>query len=83
MKVFWSWQSDRPSKFNRSFLKRVMIDAIDRAANELGLDERPEIDHDVQGLTDAAASPNWPNDCHFPRLRRQSTTYLNTHVSRL
>jgi hypothetical protein len=57
MKVFWSWQSDRPSKLNRNFLKRVIVDAIQRAASELGLDERPEIDHDTQGEAGLVSIP--------------------------
>jgi len=57
MKVFWSWQSDRPAKLNRSFLKRVVEKAIERAADDLGLDERPEIDHDVQGTAGLVSIP--------------------------
>jgi len=57
MKVFWSWQSDRPSKVNRSFLKAVIVKAIDSAADELGLEERPEIDHDVQGTAGIVSIP--------------------------
>lgn len=57
MKVFWSWQSDRPSKVNRTFLKRVIVDAIERAAKDMGLDERPEIDHDVQGEAGLVSIP--------------------------
>ena len=56
-KVFWSWQSDRPSKFNRQFLKDVIVQAIEQAADNLGLDERPEIDHDVQGTAGMVSIP--------------------------
>ena len=56
-KVFWSWQSDRPGKVNRHFLKDVIAEAITRAADELGLDERPEIDHDVQGTAGLVSIP--------------------------
>ncbi len=48
MKVFYSWQSDTPSKVGRSFVRDALEIAIE------GLDfaeaERPEIDQDTKGI---------------------------------
>jgi hypothetical protein len=55
--VFWSWQSDRPGKVNRYFLRAVVVRAIEQAADEMDLDERPEIDQDVQGTAGIISIP--------------------------
>lgn len=48
--IFWSWQSDKPGKVSRHFLKGVLEEAIQQAGEELDLDEsqRPSIDHDTK-----------------------------------
>lgn len=55
--VFWSWQSDRPGNVSRHFLRDVVVRAIAAAADDLGLEERPEIDHDVQGTAGIVSIP--------------------------
>ena len=51
MKVFWSWQSDRPAKATRTFIQRALESAIKSVASDLDLSpaERPELDHDTKG----------------------------------
>jgi len=50
MKVFWSWQNDYAPKFNRHFIRNALSEAVERAGDELGLEdaERPELDHDTK-----------------------------------
>jgi hypothetical protein len=52
-KVFYSWQSDRPNATNRG----LILSALKAACAELGedptIDERPEVDHDTQGVPGA------------------------------
>lgn len=50
MKVFWSWQSDTPSKNNHYLVRDALEIAFEKVAAELDLDEasRPEIDHDTK-----------------------------------
>lgn len=50
MKVFWSWQSDLPSKVSRSFVKDALTEAVAAVAIDLSLAEadRPEVDHDTK-----------------------------------
>ena len=55
--IFWSWQSDRPGKVNRHFMRDVVVRAIDHASEGMELEERPEIDHDVQGTAGIVAIP--------------------------
>src|SRR5437588_9958365 len=51
--VFYSWQSDLPTKTNRSFIE----DALERATKAVSRDEsvevEPVIDRDTSGLTGA------------------------------
>ncbi|MBC7596436.1 MAG: hypothetical protein H7288_21335 [Kineosporiaceae bacterium] len=51
MKVFWSWQSDRPGKLCRNLVQGAIVDALKMLSDELALEEsdRPEIDHDTKG----------------------------------
>ena len=51
MRVFWSWQSDFAPKSCRHFIREALLEAINAAGAELGLEdaERPEIDHDTKG----------------------------------
>lgn len=50
MKVFWSWQNDYSPKANRHFIRNALSEALERAGDELGLEdaERPELDHDTK-----------------------------------
>lgn len=56
MKVFWSWQSDRPSKVCRHFVQGALKDALNLLSDELDLEEsnRPELDHDTKGVAGMA-----------------------------
>jgi hypothetical protein len=48
MKVFYSWQSDTPSKVGRTFIRDALEAAI--ACLQLEDAERPEIDQDTKGV---------------------------------
>jgi hypothetical protein len=52
MKVFYSWQSDRPQAVCRTFIKEAVEEALERIHADLKLDEsdRPEIDHDTKDV---------------------------------
>ena len=56
-KIFYSWQSDRPNKTNRSFIEDALKKAIrnlGQAENEIYNSPRPELDKDTKGV---AGSP--------------------------
>ncbi|MBK6491653.1 MAG: hypothetical protein IPF97_08165 [Sphingomonadales bacterium] len=46
--VFWSWQSDQPSRETRNIIRDALVSALDRIAIEVEEAERPEIDHDTK-----------------------------------
>ncbi len=50
MKIFYSWQADRPQSLCRAFIKEAIEEALKKIQAELHLDEseRPEIDHDTK-----------------------------------
>jgi len=50
MKIFYSWQSDRPQTVCRNFIREAIEEALLRIYAEMGLDEaqRPELDHDTK-----------------------------------
>lgn len=48
--VFWSWQSDQPSRETRSLIRDALIAALDRIAVDLEEADRPEIDHDTKDM---------------------------------
>jgi len=52
MKVFWSWQSDTPSKCGNSFVRQALQDAVEQISSEHSLSEalRPDVDHDTKGV---------------------------------
>lgn len=58
--VFWSWQSDKPGKVSRHFLKRALTRAVAEAGEELDLDEseRPGLDHDTKGEPGMVSIPD-------------------------
>ncbi|BDU18103.1 hypothetical protein [Lysobacter auxotrophicus] len=51
MRVFWSWQSDRPVAVTRNFIQSALEDALHKVASDLALSpaDRPELDHDTKG----------------------------------
>jgi hypothetical protein len=68
MKVFWSWQNDVTPKENRHFIRGALAEAVERASDELGLEDadRPELDHDTKNTPGMAETP-----------RRSSKRYRN------
>jgi hypothetical protein len=61
VKVFWSWQSDRPSKQCRDVTENALKRALESLSDELELDpsERPTLDHDTKdeaGMVEIAAT---------------------------
>ena len=47
MKIFYSWQSDLPSKYNRNFIKDCLERAIKKINQELKLSEAARLDQEV------------------------------------
>jgi hypothetical protein len=54
--IFYSWQSDRPNKTNRSFIRDALDDAAKALKGSLGseVEDAPRVDQDTQGI---AGSP--------------------------
>lgn len=54
MKVFYSWQSDTPTKVGHSFIREALDEAIKIITDEMSLDEAQrdafQIDHDTKGV---------------------------------
>ncbi|HEX3747610.1 MAG TPA: hypothetical protein VHW09_26930 [Bryobacteraceae bacterium] len=51
--VFFSWQSDRPTKEGRNLIERALKSALERISKELTIDERPHelvLDKDIKGV---------------------------------
>lgn len=48
--VFYSWQSERPEKFNRYFIRDALNKAMTGIQQNYGLEERLEVDHDTKGI---------------------------------
>ncbi|POR49334.1 hypothetical protein [Bosea psychrotolerans] len=56
MKVFWSWQSDRPAKYCRDVVQTALQRALDALSDELELEpSEAELDHDTKGEAGMAA----------------------------
>jgi hypothetical protein len=55
VRVFYSWQSDTPSKTGHYLIRDALELALERLAEDLALDEaeRPELDHDTKGVPGA------------------------------
>jgi len=51
--IFYSWQSDRPSKVNRTFIERSLKNAVKFLKKEVNTFLSPRIDSDVKGTTGA------------------------------
>lgn len=58
MKVFYSWQSDLDSKYNRNFIKDCLERAIKKINKDLDLEEAVRLDQDTK---DVAGSPDIAN----------------------
>ncbi|OHB26267.1 MAG: hypothetical protein A2790_20080 [Phenylobacterium sp. RIFCSPHIGHO2_01_FULL_69_31] len=56
MKVFWSWQSDRPAKVCRDVIQAALTRALAELSTDLELEpsEGPELDHDTKGAAGMA-----------------------------
>lgn len=52
MKVFWSWQSDTPSKIGNGFVRKALQAAVNEISSDHSLSdaERPEVDHDTKSV---------------------------------
>jgi hypothetical protein len=48
--IFYSWQSDLPSKINRGFIREALSIAIREVTKDLSLYEDPRLDQDTQGI---------------------------------
>jgi hypothetical protein len=49
--IFYSWQSDLPSKINRGFIHDALGVAARAVTRDLSLYEEPKIDQDTRGLS--------------------------------
>jgi len=47
--IFYSWQSDTPSKTNHVFIKTCLEEAIDSLVKDGRVEEAPRLDHDMKG----------------------------------
>jgi hypothetical protein len=52
MKLFYSWQSDRPGKTGRHFIREALEVAVRDVATDIKTEaaDRPELDHDTKGI---------------------------------
>ena len=48
--IFYSWQSDLPSKINRGFIRDVLDIAVRELSKDLLLNEAPRLDQDTAGI---------------------------------
>lgn len=56
MKIFWSWQSDNPSKYSRYFIKECLEKAIEELSVEAEFSDREVIlDHDTKDVPGSPA----------------------------
>lgn len=60
MKIFYSWQSDRPLAVCKHFIRDAVSEALAQLHQTLGLEdaERPELDHDVKNTAGWAEITN-------------------------
>ena len=65
MKIFYSWQSDLESKYNRNFIKDCLERAIKALNKELLLNEAVRLDQDTKGI---AGTPDIANTI-FEKIR--------------
>jgi hypothetical protein len=50
LKIFYSWQSDVESKYNRQFIKECLSKAIKQLNKELAIEDAVRLDHDTKGI---------------------------------
>lgn len=48
--IFYSWQSDSPSKTNHRFIKESLEEAVKRLVANGHVEEAPRLDHDTKGV---------------------------------
>jgi hypothetical protein len=48
--VFYSWQSDSPSKGNRAFIREAIDAAVSELAQEIGVEDSPRIESGMEGV---------------------------------
>lgn len=48
--IFYSWQSDTPSKTNHRFIKEALDDAVKQLVAEGHVEEAPRVDHDTKDV---------------------------------
>lgn len=48
--VFYAWQSDQPTKVNRSFIRRALDEAADRITGDVSIGVEVLIDADTEGV---------------------------------
>ncbi len=48
--IFYSWQSDSPSKTNHRFIKEALEIAVNQLLADGHVEEAPRVDHDTQGV---------------------------------
>jgi hypothetical protein len=48
--IFYSWQSDTPSKTNHRFIKDALDDAVRLLVVDGNVEEAPRVDHDTKGV---------------------------------
>ena len=49
--VFYAWQSDRPNKYNRSFIQKATERAIKAIAEDITIEDSPRLDQDTKGVS--------------------------------
>jgi len=58
MRIFYSWQSDLDSSYNRNFIKDCLSRAVKKLNKDLNLDEAVRLDQDTKGV---AGTPDIAN----------------------
>jgi len=48
--IFYSWQSDTPSKTNHAFIKACLDEALESLVKDGRVEEAPRLDHDMKGV---------------------------------
>jgi hypothetical protein len=49
--VFYAWQSDTPSQFNRFLIRDLLNGAIKSIRNDASVEDAPRLDHDTRGVS--------------------------------
>lgn len=48
--IFYSWQSDTPSRTNHAFIKSCLEEAVESLVKDGHVEEAPRVDHDMKGV---------------------------------